>query len=565
MKAILLYRRFWLIPLVVWTSVVFVSLAWNLAMIEHETEEISIVRARAALRIVEAVRLWNARHGGVYVLQNESTPPNPYLDGAERELETRDGRRLTLVNPAYMTRELAAPIEELAGFRVQLRSLHPINPGNVADPWERAALVAFESGEAERAEIVDEAGVAVLRYMAPLVARRACLECHATQGYQEGDIRGGISVSLPVSPVHELQQGHVRYVLIAHVLGWILLSGATIFALARWRHELLVVNRARREQAALVDERTAELRREVAERRQAETKLRLLIDASGNGIFGVGAGGECTFINPLALRLLGAAQAEEFLGRPILDIVAQDEARAEQFRDALRLGRSLQAEDVAFRRTDGRLFDVEIQLDPISGGGAVVNFADITCRKAAEAIVWRQANYDLLTGLPNRRMCQARLEDMLVQARRSQEIIALLFIDLDGFKAVNDTYGHAAGDFVLRATAERLQAAIRESDLAARLAGDEFVVILRHLAGEDYAGGVAAKLLEALSEPAPFGEHLLAVGASIGIALYPRDADMPEALIRCADQAMYQAKEAGKRAYRFYLAPREASDEAPSV
>jgi diguanylate cyclase (GGDEF)-like protein/PAS domain S-box-containing protein len=297
----------------------------------------------------------------------------------------------------------------------------------------------------------------------------------------------------------------------------------------------------------------------VAERRQGEVRLRLLMDASGNGVFGLAANGECTFINPVAQRLLGLDKADALLGQPILDLITPAAARDQGLHDALRLGQRLHSDDCVFQRADGTPFSVEIRLDPIDAdglAGAVVNFADITERKAAEANIWHQANYDALTGLANRRLVTHRLEQMIIDARRSREFIALLFVDLDGFKAVNDSYGHEAGDAVLQETALRLQATIRDSDLAARLAGDEFLVVLRHLACQEHAGAVAAKLVDALARPHRFGEHEVRVSASIGIAIYPDDAAGAGDLIKDADLAMYRAKEAGKNTCRYYAGGR---------
>lgn len=547
---------------------VLASLAWSLVVIERQGFELSTNQGREAFHMMEAMRLWNARHGGVYAERTEQTPSNPFLDVPKRDVETRDGVPLTLLNPAYMTRQVAETIRELTGLRVHMTSLKPINPGNQPDAWEAAALRDFEKGVKERAEPVVVEGQAFVRYMAPLVTRQACLECHAKQGYKVGDIRGGISVTLPTAPFTEPLREQKRNSVLVHLVGWALVAALAMLALQRSRQQVLALARAKDEQEALVEQRTAELRREINERRQAESRLRLLVDASSSGIFGLAANGECTFINPVALRLLGVDKADLFLGRPILDLVTPDESQALGFQDALRLGRSLHSDDCVFKRADGTCFHVEVRLDPIETdqpGGAVVNFADVSQRKAEEATIWRLANYDALTGLANRRLFNHRLEQILADARRNREIVALLFVDLDGFKAVNDTYGHETGDCVLRETARRLEDGIRESDLAARLAGDEFLVVLRHLAGEEYAATVAAKLIDALALPCPCGGQEPIVSASVGISLYPQDADNAADLVKDADLAMYRAKEAGKHTYCYYARGRYAADRLTAV
>lgn len=531
------------------------SLAWNLFVIQRQVLELSTSQGREVFHMMDAMRLWNARHGGVYAKLTEETPSNPYLDVPDRDVETTGGVRLTLLNPAYMTRQVTATVRELTGVQVHMTSLKPINPGNRADPWETVALQDFERGVRERAELIELQGQTFARFMAPLVTRQACLDCHAKQGYKVGDIRGGISVTLDTAPFAEPLRQQKRNSILVHLVGWALVAALTLFALARSREQVLALGRAKDEQEALVQVRTAELRREVAERQQAEIRLRLLMDASGNGIFGLAANGECTFINPVAQRLLGLDKVDAMLGHPILDLITPDAARDQGLHEALRLGQSLHSDDCVFAQADGTLFHVEIRLDPIDGDGAlgaVVNFADITQRKAAEANIWHQANYDALTGLANRRLLSHRLEQMIIDARRSREIIALLFVDLDGFKAVNDSCGHEAGDCVLRETALRLQAGTRESDLVARLAGDEFLVVLRYLASREHAGAVAGKLVDALVRPHPFEDRELRVSASIGIGIYPDDADNASELVKTADQAMYRAKEAGKHTYRYY-------------
>lgn len=555
MNKIILDRRYWLVPLAIWTVVVLGSLGWSFFVIERQVEEIAASQGREIFHLMDALRLWNVRHDGVYVLQTAAAPPNPYLEAAKREIVAADGRRLTFVNPAYMTRQVADTFRELTGIRVHLTSLTPVNPDNAADAWERGALEAFARGEGEHAEVLRQNGAAIARYMAPLVVREVCVDCHASQHYKVNDVRGGISISFPTAPIRASLQGQLRNAVLVHLVGWLLVAALAVYALARSRAHLLALDRGRGELEALVGQRTADLRREVGERQQAETRLRLLIDASGNGVFGLAANGECTFINPVALQLLGALRAEAFLGRPIIDLIVPVDAQAARLREALRQGRSLYTDDCAFERADGSTFPAEIRLDPIAGdgsAGAVVNFAGITKRKAAEANIWHQANYDALTGLPNRSLFHDRLEQAFAQARRGREIFALLFVDLDGFKAVNDHCGHEAGDCVLQQTAQRLLDGVRESDIAARLAGDEFLVILRNLGSEERAGVVAAKLVETLAEPCRCGEREVRVSASIGIALYPEDADNPADLVKCADQAMYKAKEGGRHTYRYY-------------
>lgn len=159
------------------------------------------------------------------------------------------------------------------------------------------------------------------------------------------------------------------------------------------------------------------------------------------------------------------------------------------------------------------------------------------------------ALHDPLTGLPNRRLLEDRIETALQHAKRSHTKAAIMYLDLDGFKAVNDNHGHAYGDEILRMVAQRLQAAARKEDTVARLGGDEFVVVLGSIHSLADAQGPASKLVEALSEPYHVNGDTLHLSTSIGIALYPDDADSVEALINVADYALYEAKRSGKNRY----------------
>lgn len=182
----------------------------------------------------------------------------------------------------------------------------------------------------------------------------------------------------------------------------------------------------------------------------------------------------------------------------------------------------------------------------------VAVFSDITNVKNAEERLDFLAHHDPLTLLPNRLLLNARLEHAVQRSNRSKQPLAVLFLDLDRFKDINDSLGHPAGDRLLQAVAERLAAQIRQDDTLARLGGDEFVVLLENIASEDHAGPVAAKLLQSFEHPFPVEGQDLYISASIGISLYPRDGKDSETLTRNADTALFKAKEQGRNDYAFY-------------
>ena len=181
-------------------------------------------------------------------------------------------------------------------------------------------------------------------------------------------------------------------------------------------------------------------------------------------------------------------------------------------------------------------------------------YSRVTDHKLAEQTIWQQANFDALTGLPNRSMFLDRLAHEIKKARRTGAPLALLFIDLDRFKDINDTLGHDVGDALLKETAQRLMACVRDADTVARLGGDEFTVILSELSGTNNAAGIAQNILNRLSEPFQLGSETAFISASIGVTHFPEDTDRIDALLKNADQAMYAAKDQGRNRFKYFTA-----------
>jgi len=182
----------------------------------------------------------------------------------------------------------------------------------------------------------------------------------------------------------------------------------------------------------------------------------------------------------------------------------------------------------------------------------VAVFSDITTEKENEERLYHLAHYDMLTELPNRMLFYDRLRQGLLRARRNQRQVAIMFLDLDGFKQVNDELGHHAGDELLRQVARRLSGVLRASDTVARFGGDEFTVSVPDLAPDDEVDRVARKIIEAVAKPYYLGSNRVQVTTSVGISLFPQHGDDPDTLITHADMAMYETKKAGKNNFRFY-------------
>ncbi|KAF1017177.1 MAG: putative signaling protein [Stenotrophomonas maltophilia] len=212
--------------------------------------------------------------------------------------------------------------------------------------------------------------------------------------------------------------------------------------------------------------------------------------------------------------------------------------------------------DLCFYRQSGiRVWvQVLVELDRRDGlpPRFVVLFRDITREREANERIELLAHYDLLTGLPNRMLLREQTADAIEEARDRGSSLAMLFIDLDGFKTINDSFEHATGDTLLKAAAARLHQNLRNNDLFGRFSGDEFIVVLRDLAEPEGAGHVARKLIASLAEPLRRGDTTLKVGASVGIAMLGEHQNDFETLLRAADAAMYAAKEAGRNTYQYY-------------
>ncbi|UCV04227.1 ATP-binding protein [Dechloromonas denitrificans] len=219
-------RRWWWLLLALWAGIVAISLQTQTEQIRRQATEIAIEGARNMFRMVILTRNWNSSHGGIYVPVTEHTQPNPYLEHPQRDVMTTDGIALTMINPAYMTRLIGEMAESASGAVFRLTSRRPIRPANAPDAWENQSLLAFERGVKETISVEPGPDGEMLRYMAPLPVKKSCLDCHAKQGYREGDIRGGISVSQRYAGIAAATRSGTEKARLTHAIFFLLVGGA---------------------------------------------------------------------------------------------------------------------------------------------------------------------------------------------------------------------------------------------------------------------------------------------------------------------------------------------------
>ena len=299
---------------------------------------------------------------------------------------------------------------------------------------------------------------------------------------------------------------------------------------------------------------------DITERVQFQQKLLLLFRALENSpatVVITDRNGAIEYVNKKFTSITGYSLEEAIGQNPsILKSGKQSRDFYAQLWETILAGNEWQGE-MYNKKKNGELFIEQVSISPVRDDhGLIANFVavkeDITDKKKTEEVIWRQANFDTLTGLPNRRMFRERLEQEIKKSNRSGLPIALMFIDLDHFKEVNDTLGHDIGDILLVEASNRISDCIRATDIVARLGGDEFTVLLAELEDVSSVERVAQNIIQKLATPFQLRDEVAHVSASIGITLYPNDGDDIAAMFKNADQAMYVAKSQGRNRHSYF-------------
>lgn len=662
MRRLVIKRHLWFIPITLWAILVFTSLQWNLINNNSHIEKVVLAQARLAQNIIKSTGIYQKNHSRGFNLPQNGTPL----------AEENNTLKKTDIRP-YL----------------HLSSLTPLNTSHTPLGWEKTALTQL-ANNTDLVEWYTSSGQkdgTLFHYLIPFKAEKKCLQCHRQN---PGNILGGLSITFSPLPLLNSEQEHQTGLFTIHIGIWLVLSLLTLFALSRHRQQLLQQDQLILQQDKLVERRTAQLEQEVLVRKEAEERLRNLLDSSGECILIFDHQGRCSLANVSALKTLGYQITSQILGRKIHDLlcwhaeptsicynhqkanedcpltkltltpetISSDElyfrcanntqipvavnvspikldgyqlgvmflfsditCRKKHEQTLRKLSRALDYSPsttmitdahgtieyvnrkfsetsgyesrevigknpsimqsgktptetykalwqhisagkhwhgpILNRKKDGGLIWEDISISPVNDdGGNITHYVaikeDVTERRKQEEEAWRLANFDTLTGLMNRHCFTYQLEHYISKSRRYNNTFAILFIDLDGFKEVNDTFGHDAGDDLLKDAANRLKTNVRDSDIVARLGGDEFTIILPTF---DYAHTIenlATKLLSSLADTFFIKGQHIHISASIGIALYPLHGRTHEALINHADSAMYQAKAKGKNNYQWY-------------
>ncbi|MBL6947443.1 MAG: PAS domain S-box protein [Rhodospirillales bacterium] len=299
------------------TLLVVASSVWNVNHLENHAKYLATEEARANWNKDQAFRRWATRHGGLYVRPDERTPPNPYLEHLpNRDVVTTDGVKLTLMNPAYMMSQMTKEFESMYGIKGKITGQILLNPKNEADPWELNALKQFDEGVKEVSEQTDIDGSPYLRLMRPMVMKKGCVLCHGHLGFKVGDIRGGVSISVPLTPYFAAAQESKTYLISTHGVVWII--GMLTIGLVSWRGQKREIERRQVEEAL----------------RESENRFRSLIDASPSAISLKDEEGRYLLVNQSWETMFGGSK-EEVKGKFPEDVLPESVVESSQQHDQI--------------------------------------------------------------------------------------------------------------------------------------------------------------------------------------------------------------------------------------
>ena len=520
----------------IWSTVMLLAAIWNAQLQQKLTKQIVTSVARSNFDKDLAYRKWAASHGGVYVVPTEKTPPNPYLAHIEdRDVVTTNGKELTLMNPAYMLREMMDDYSEDSGIKGRITGILYLNPNNKADEWETKAIKEFQKGKKELVEVTIDEDEEYLRLMKPMIMKQECQMCHGHLGFENGSIRGGVSVSVPMKEYREHETQVINFIKWTAIVVW---SVGLFFIVAITMYILKQLKQREKDLDELIVSHQ-------------------ILDNMLDSMFVTDINGTILRINNAFESSTGFSRKEVIGNKPsILKSHYHDDAFYKSLWENLIKNGQYTCE-IFNRKKNGEIF-VSIQniTSVRDKRGKIKYFIsilhDITSRKDAEKRITHMAHYDPLTDLPNRVLFEIRFDHALELAKRNKSKIVLAYIDIDGFKNVNDTLGHPVGDKLLQNIALILNSSTRQSDTVSRLGGDEFAIILENVKNIDEITPMIDKILKLLKKNITIDKQPINISGSIGISIYPDNGNDIDTLVKCADIAMYRCKNNGKNNFCFF-------------
>ena len=384
------FKQFTIFLAILWTILITLSIGWNFSLIESQAQYLASKEAHANWNKDQVFRRWASRHGGIYVKPDERTPPNPYLAHLpHRDVETTDGVKLTLMNPAYIMSQVTREFEEMYGVKGRLTAQILLNPANKPDAWELASLKQFDKGVKEVEELSNIDGMPYLRMMKPMVMKQSCVLCHGHLGFKVGDIRGGMSISIPLTPYLQAAESSRAFLIVTHTVGWFFGILGLAFLFYRSRQQVIEQQQA----ASAIKER--------------EQQISDLLNYTAEGIFGLDMQGNCTLANPACIELLGYSSEDEFIGKDMHSLMHQRYADRSEYPEdhclihkSFKTNTEIHCDSEVFWRADGSSFAVEYWSYPIIRNGevtgAVITFVDISERLKAEQMLRRSQKMDAL-------------------------------------------------------------------------------------------------------------------------------------------------------------------------
>ena len=495
------------------------------------TLESARIEVRAYYKSIVTFRHWVAGHGGVYAPRTIETPSNPYLKHIpEREVITPSGKVLTLINPAYATRQIHEALQKTSHVRGHLTSLNPIRKENAADPWETMALTAFENGAQEISELSLVDGTTHMRLMKPLVVQKSCMQCHEVQGYKVGEIRGGLSVSVPMSPHYTEMQGNLIWTGLGYGVLWLIGSIAIVVAVQR------------------LDKRQQERDEANALLKSSERRFRNLAESAPVGIFRMNEAGKLLFANSALMRMMDITEDEITKTFMFDKIHIDDKQKIMADWQEVQTTRQVLSDEFRFCTNTGKetwVYGIVIpEQDDNNQNLYIGTIIDISERKIAEKKIHQLAYSDAATGMPNETYFLEQLNEKInngAQGDGCQGFVASVL--LSGISDVVGTFGLEAAELIYYKTSQRLMKAMPENCTAARVGPRLFKILyITDTLDEVQTMDIINTLFALVQAPFDLMGNKVVINVRMGVSFIDPDTSTAKSVLTNVEIAHHEAK-----------------------